>query len=571
MMNTVVKTSGFSKIRKLITVLKKCNGKMTADSSKALISPKAIKVMLGVGLGILGIGIGVLCYVFEPVIAMVIPVSDIMRSLMLLMLILSFILSVKNIVTVLYTADDLPVLLPMPFTSGQIVSAKLAVASNFPLILSLILLNTVGFGLGIRAGESVLYYIGVVLSSVLVPLAGIALALLLVVIIFRVFGFIRNRDITMVLGSLFSLLILIAYVVVNNSLRDDSEIATAALGALSSVAGFFPNISFMSDFMFSGNFLGLLISLAVTAAVVGVAFLAVKAFYLNTALSMQSTSTSKKNVSSASLSRSKKSDALRALTRYERRSAQRNPAYLVNGFLIPMIWPLFVVLPLVIGKDSLFTKLILPMGTLGTTLAALLIALTASCFACGFNVLPVSAFSREGATYEILRAIPLGFSDYYKSKRDFSLAVCSISSVGYILILGVVAAVTGAVTTVDLWVIPFAMLVSLLVNVTLINFMLWKNSAKPVFNWDSEAEIGRKLTWVNMIALVVAFAAYIGLIIVLIVFSITFEKNGGVNTDTDIVITVIVAVAALAVFGALCFVVNRIAVKKAESNLKKLA
>ncbi|MBQ2358786.1 MAG: hypothetical protein II395_08605, partial [Ruminococcus sp.] len=131
MMNKAQTKGRFAKLLQLASVLKKCNGKQ-ASYSKALITPQAIRIIAIAGLVLLAAALFALFFFLEPVIVKFLPVVSITESLMLILMMLSFILSVKNIVTVLYTADDLPVLLPMPFSAGQIVSAKLIVASGFP-------------------------------------------------------------------------------------------------------------------------------------------------------------------------------------------------------------------------------------------------------------------------------------------------------------------------------------------------------------------------------------------------------------------------------------------------------
>ena len=171
----------------------------------------------------------------------------------------------------------------MPFSATQIVVSKIAVASSMPMLISVMALNSVCLGYGIREGRGAFYVIGILISSVLIPVTGITLATLLVVVFFRVFGFIRNRDITVALGGIFTFGLTIAYIVISNvfTQKSSSEVA-ASLHLISSVAASFPTVSFMSKFMFEGNIPGLLISLVISAAVIFLAVLAVKAFYLNT-------------------------------------------------------------------------------------------------------------------------------------------------------------------------------------------------------------------------------------------------------------------------------------------------
>lgn len=555
------KTGSFVKVWKLISVLQKCNGKAVVGNKDALISPKTAKTTAAVGLVLLTAALGFGAYFLEPVTSKIIPLQDFSKSLMLIMLLVSFILSIKNIVTVLYTVDDLAVLLPMPFTENQIVSAKIAVSLRFPVILSLILINSLCLGFGLRAGMGAAYIIGTALSSVLVPVTGLAIAVLLVVTVFRVFGFIRNRDITIALGGMFTLALTIAYIVVSNKLQKggSAQAAAAAVSALSSVSQGFPNIAFMSRFMFGGDALGLLISVGVTAAALMLAMLAVKLFYLSTALSMQSTGNSKKKITKDVLRGSEKVGALKALSSYEAKSARRNPAYLIYGFAMTFIWPVLFAVPLLIGDNSSFDAIKAPLDTRSSLLGALFLGLTASCFACGFNVLPVTAFSREGKTFAMIRTLPIDFKDYCKSKRNFSMLICSLGSVGYIIAAGIVCVVLGIVPITDCWVFLYGAGVSFLINLIIIDCMLLKNSKKPRFDWDSETEISRKLSWINIVAVVIGVIELIALMLAVML-----------SVILPVMAVVISSVVFAVIVIALAFAVNRSTVKKVAENLMKL-
>ena len=561
------KAVGVSKIWKLISVLQKCNGKSVIGDSNALISPTAAKILAVIGLvfliGLLAAG----AFLIEPFISNIIQLKDFSESLMLILLLVSFILSIKNTVTVLYTADDLSVLLPLPLSEGQIVTAKLAVSIRFPIILSIVLINSIGLGLGIRTGMGAAYIIGTVLSSVLIPVTGLATAVLLIVIVFRLFGFIRNRDITIVLGGVFTLVLIVAYIFLNSKLQNGGSGQTAAaVTAFASVSQGFPNIAFMSGFMFDGNYWGLLISIGVTTAVMVLAMLAVRLFYLSTALSMQSTGTNKKVISNETLSRTKKADALKALTSYETKSTRRNPAYMIYGFAMTFVWPLLFAIPFLVGNTTLFTKMTFPLVTSTSLLSALFLAITASCFACGFNILAVSAFSREGSSFSALQALPIDLKDYYKSKRNFSMLICSMGSVLYIVIIGIVCIITGIVPIIDCWTILYSAGISFLTNLLLINCMLLKNSKKPYFNWDSEMEISRKLSWINIVSVIIGVIALI-IMFILLAFSsfLTVENNAGISA-----IVYAVPIASAVIILSASFAVNRYAVNKGADNLSLL-
>ena len=564
-------TGEFFKVRKLISVLEKCNGKSKIGGSDALISPMAAKILAAVGLVFLTAALAGAAYFAEPVISPYISLRDFTKVLMMILLLFSLVLSVKNIVTVLYTADDLPVLLPMPFSAGQIVTAKLTVTLKFPVVLSVILINASFFGFGLRAGMGAAFYIGTVLSSVLVPVTGLAVAALLTVVIFKCCGFIRNRDMMVAIGGILTIVLTVGYMIVS-SILNSNDSPDAALGALSAVAGlseYFPNVAFLSGFMFDGSIIGLFISLGITAAAIALALLVIKLFYLSTALSMQNTGSAKKPVEGSMLSARRKRGALKALTSYEAKNARRNPAYMIYGFAMTFIWPLFFVLPFAFGKNVLFNSANGSVDTSAALICALLLGVAASCFACGFNILPGTAFSREGDSFYVLRAMPLDFKDYYKSKLRFSMLICSLGSVSYILILGIVCIVTGVVPFVGSWVFLYGSFVCVLCNLIFVNRMLVSGAKSPVFNRDSETEISRKLGGINAVALVIGFVMYIALLVSVVIATIPKLSAIFLNSTTVTAVAVTAAVFALTV-SAVAAAVNKTSVKKAEKSLTEI-
>ncbi len=571
-MNKTKTLSGFSKIRRLTAVLQKCNGKAQIGGKDALISEKAIKVLITVGLVLLAGVLFTLFYMIEPMVAPLIPLRSITLAIMLIMLLMSFILSVKNIVTVLYTADDLSVLLPMPLSAGQIVAAKLAVASRFTMGLSVLLINTICLGFGIRAGAGASYIIGALLSSVLIPVAGIAIATLIVVIVFRVFGFIRNRDITMVLSGIFTLAIIIAYVFISNRFNSEnsSETVLTVFNTIASISAGFPNISFMADFMLNGSALGLMVSVGAVAVTAALAAFAVKLFYFSTALDMQTTGSTNKAISKSDLEGKKKSSVLKALTGYESKSSRRNPSYLIYGFAMSFIWPLIIGLPMFFSSRSILETVSFPFDMRMAAVCAVFLGIAASCMSCGFNLLAATAFSREGKTFSALCALPIDFREYYKSKRNFAMLVCSLGSVGYVMIIGIVCLITGVISVASGWVILCSAAVSFLLNTVLVNWMLVHNSKKPYFNWDSETEISRKLCWINIVSVIMGIAAFIAFMIA-IAFS-SPDRIAEIPGFSEILttISVIIVATAMLISVILAFAVNRFSVKRGAKNLTKL-
>lgn len=551
-----------AKVGKLIAVLQKCNGKGIVGSEDAPISPQAAKIVVRILLLLLTCGGAVGMYLLQPLLAPFISVEVLTELIMLILLLVSFMLAIKDVVTVLYAADDLEVLLPMPFSATQIVLAKIAVVSVFPIGVSLVVMNAVCLGFGIHAGAGITYCIGVVLSSLLIPVTGIASATLLVVIIFRIFGVLRNRNLIVALGGIFSLGLSFAYIFITNILqRDGVSNAVAALGIIGSVSKVLPGIAFMLKFMVEGSIVGLLLCFAITAALLFLTVLAVRAFYLSTALAMQNTAAVKQRMSKDLLLGGKKRGELKCLSAYESRNTRRNPAYLIYGIVMSLAWPALFAIPLLMGNQ--FKDVTIPLGNLSTVMTVLTFSVTASCFSCGFNILANTAFSREGSGFAVIRTLPISLKAYYKSKRNFALFICSLGSVLYVLVLGVICLMAGVISVANSWTIPAGAALSFFLNLIWINLMLVRNSRYPSLNWESETEISRKLGLVNVIALILGIVVYVG-------FIVFAGLSPEIQTDARMKIGVVVFVASLlAVFG-LSVVINHLTVKAGAWNLEQV-
>ena len=558
------KNSSLSKVLKLISVLQKCSGKASVSNSNALIPLKAAKALVYCLLLILTLGLAYGAYYFQPALDLFVPLESLSRSLMMILLIMSFALAIKDIVTVLYTADDLSLLLPMPFSPNQIVMSKLAVAGRFPVILSIVIMNSICLGLGIRAGEGVPFIIGTVLSSILIPVTGIALATLLVVIPFRLFGFIRNRDIIMVMGGIFTLAMLAAYIFINQELRQgNASQAVEAVSAAASIAAGIPNIEFMGRFMFGGNITDLLISAGISLGVLLLSVIAVRLFYLSTALAMQNSGTKKKTVTKENLGSGKKIDAVKALTAYESKNTRRNPAYLIYGFAMTFLWPALIILPILMSDSLLIGAVTTPMNLELALLSAIFLGVISASFACSFNILPVTAFSREGSTFSMIKTMPIDFRDYFRSKRNFSLRIYSLGSVLYIVILGIVCTALGILKTENSWVILAGAAVCWLCDLIYINWLLLKDSGKPYFTWDTETEISRKLCWINIVAIVIGIIGIVGFVICTFILG-----DGTADLDKDSTLAIYGGSAAFIIaLLVLSLVFSRVAEKKGAKRL----
>ena len=88
-------SKSFKKVLGLIKVLRKCNGK-TVLGEGALISARAAGILAAAGLTILAGGLFLGMYLLEPAAASFITAGGLAQTLMMILLILSFVLAVKD-------------------------------------------------------------------------------------------------------------------------------------------------------------------------------------------------------------------------------------------------------------------------------------------------------------------------------------------------------------------------------------------------------------------------------------------------------------------------------------------
>ena len=160
----------------------------------------------------------------------------------------------------------------------------------------------------------------------------------------------------------------------------------------------------------------------------------------------------------------------------------------------------------------------------------------------------------------MIRTLPVDYADYYKSKRNFSLTICSLGSVLYVIILGIVAIALGVISIENSWVIPLSACFGFFLNIICISLLILKNSIRPNFNWDSETEISRKLGVINIVLIILGVIALVAFIANMIITSF-FDISSLMQTVTIICISITLISLVLAI------VVNKISMKKTVKNL----
>ena len=159
--------------------------------------------------------------------------------------------------------------------------------------------------------------------------------------------------------------------------------------------------------------------------------------------------------------------------------------------------------------------------------------------------------------------MPVDLADYCRSKRNFSLLICSGGSVLYVIAAGIICVAAGYISVKNSWIIAAGACFSFLLNLIFINLMLFKNSKKPQLNWDSETELSRKLGAVNLVIIVIG-------VLMLVVFLAALALGPLLNNPAAARNVLIICAATSVIILFLALILNRFAVKAAANNLMKL-
>ena len=514
------------KLLLLIRVLRRC-GKAEKSASETSAHTGNISDLMAPVLG-LAIAVGMFFagrYLAEHQARMG-SMESIFSTIMVLGCICSFFLSIPKVINHLYMSNDLDVLVTMPFTAMQIVTGKLVSVAALPMMICCGMIIPCGIGFGITAGGmSAMFWVGLVLSAILLALCMVAAAGIIIILLMRVFRFIRSRNMISILSTLLMFGLTMVYVFYSRSTATVSEeqvsqVFVSISGALSGFTTAIPVIAMSLKAMTTGEALPLLEAAGITAAAVVLVFVVARLFYFSAALGMADANGKKVLMSSEELRRSTRAQSMRrSLRTREFRTILRTPSMITNGYLYSIIVPCVIVVPLAIQMYSSVAGKLQEAGmtldletiresirsfNIGWPVWCLLIVavmLFMSTMSVSMSVLSRGIISREGKDYYALKALPLPMETVVMVKRDVVLVFNGISGV----LIPWLAFVAGAVLQiVPVWTVAASLVVGTACMVFLVDFCCLFGVRKPNLNWEAEAD-ACKQNYPGLILLVVYF------------------------------------------------------------------
>ena len=432
---------------KLVSVLLKCSpGSGGADNNKKITGRSLMNPILLFCL------LPVIYYLFRGGILIQKVFGEIDEEgiiLGLLLLVISGVIFVTGIASCMnsfYLSPNLNSLLVMPFTSSQITGAKFIVAALYEYVISFAVLAPVLAGIGYAKSAPFGFWVGMVLTVLLIPVVPLAYAAILSMVVMRIVGGAKNKERISALGIIGGFLLLSLYEIIRNvtsgmKINAIEDVIVQLGRTLRRLNGVFPDIPFLIRVMEKRDMLSALWACIVVIAVMAVFHFASRYFYFSGAVGMQEAAVSRKKMSEKQLLRvNRQSGVVWSYTKKELRTILRTPAYYMSCLFLTLGWPLVLVVPAFFSQAekneaiSLEKLLYSSQSTAYYIFLLFCVVFAVTIFVATLNGIAPSSISREGKSFPVMKQIPVSFRKQLKAKRNAALLICWIGSGGYLTV-----------------------------------------------------------------------------------------------------------------------------------------
>lgn len=430
---------------------------------------------------------------------------------------------------VLYFSKDVEYLLPMPISPVKIVFAKFNVMliSNY---LTEVIIFMVPFIIYARMlSLSSVFYLYSFLVLLLIPIIPMLISILVIVIIMSFTGFLRNKDTVQYLSVIISMVFIFAiqYLSVSSNEVTDFVMANKLLelnGISSVVKDFFftigqaLNVLTEVDNAIIFKNLGLLAVESIGVYVAGTFI--ISKMYIKSALKVSASST---RVRKLKMQTARKNSLLKTYVAKEFKELFRTPIYLFQCVLPTFLFPILISISIFKGMDpetitsfkavaDSADKIIEQSFTFGFIIGIINLFYM-------FNMMSITAISREGENALFMKYIPVPLSKQYKYKAIPGIIV------NIIPLVYVVWLIKYFIPSVSLGYLVSIVVVGTLCNVFVNYFTLLIDLLRPKLNWTSEnAVVKQNINMIYSFALelfvagiIVGLSAYIENIKILVI------------------------------------------------------
>jgi hypothetical protein len=424
---------------------------------------------------------------------------------------------------VLYFANDIESLLPLPFKQSHILGAKFTVALFYEYFTEAILLLPLFIVYGAKSNGTFLYYFYGLILFLILPIIPLSIASFIIMIIMSFTNVGKHKDKLKILGGIAAMLLAVSIniwmqkigmstsnpeemlrmlrsgnnslILVSNKIFPGSSIAAKALVLSSSFQGF----------------INMLLFLGITVAIILIFLAFGEKLYFKGVVGISEISSKRKELTVKELKKSvSQNSSIKALTIKELKILFRTPIYFMNCILMNFLWPVFILIPIftqpemmnnieevsILARDPKFIGLIIG------------ISLAASLFLSSSNGITSTAISREGKNLFIIKYIPVSYTIQLTAKLLSGIIMSTISIVMMLLV-----AVILIKPPVYLPIIILFLSLPAIVFISIVGILIDLNF--PKLNWDNEVKaVKQNFNVVITLLIGVIIAAVIGFLVV---------------------------------------------------------
>lgn len=426
------------------------------------------------------------------------------------LLIMSFLL----IPSIYYFSKDIHRYLVMPISAREFMIARfLNTLASLYLTLSFIYIPF-AIAYSMIVGFSLKFLLLYTLAGLIIPLVPLAMSLLVIVIVFKFIPFFRNKNLFTYVTMIISIGFGVAMSMVSSSNMDPELMMEALIEGIQTgsntlinlVSSIFVNIPFLSRGIANENLLDLTIGIILSLVFVILIITLIQGLYLESALSIQEESVSKKALTQKAMNQAvKQRSVLWTLIKVDFKNIIRTPMFAMNYFIMLFLLPIMLVVPLFTNGLASELGALVPLiqDLIRSVHYVDLITYTVcGSFLLSFifgslGMIASTAISREGKAMESYKIMPLKLIKIVDAKILLSVICMMIPFTLMTIALGIILKLNIILVLLALF---FGTLGSLAANT--LNILL--DVYKPKLNWTTEQEAIKQ----NLLSIIPMFTLF---------------------------------------------------------------
>lgn len=389
----------------------------------------------------------------------------------------TFLMGIYTVLNVFFFAEDMEILMPMPFKMSEIIISKFIVTLiNMYIYTGIIIAPLIVYGVTSKAG--VFYYLFSILIILANPILPLALCLIISLIIMRITNLSKHKDMFKTISGVISILLVVLINFSANFSTGSVDMVTllsensGIMNGISSI--FFTNIFGAKVLLYSGGIKGILNLLLLIISLVLLIFALYYVgdkLYFKSIVGMSETSGKRENILEKDKDFIKEKSPIVTLAVKDMKMIFRTPTFFINCVVMLLYFPLIIGVAFIGGNVSGFVGNISSNMIVSLTMATIIFSII------GGNA-ATTCLSREGKNIIVSKYIPVSYKTQIKSKILSSII---INSIAILLGVSILVYIKADIIT---FIMSLIIQVLTIIMVSLSGVLLDYKS--PSVNWEDE-------------------------------------------------------------------------------------